>query len=81
MSRKREWIKFGSLVGITLALAVAFISVVDLPKRSLAQQPTSQRIENRPAPIAAAQPVVDLGNAFTAAAASRPVRPVLRPAR
>jgi serine protease Do len=73
MSRKREWIKFGSLVGITLALAVAFISVVDLPKRSLAQQPTSQRIENRPAPIAAAQPVVDLGNAFTAVAEA--VRP------
>ena len=73
MSRKREWIKFGSLVGITLALAVAFITVVDLPKRSLAQQPTSRQIESRPAPITAAQPVVDLGNAFSAVAEA--VRP------
>jgi len=74
MSRKREWFKFGSLVGVTLVLAVVFISVVDLPKRSVAQQPASQVIKDRPAPIAAAaQPVADLGNAFTAVAEA--VRP------
>jgi len=75
MSRKREWFKFGSLVGITLVLAVVFISVVDLPKSSAAQQPTSPVFKNQPAPIAAAQPVADLGNAFSAVAEA--VRPAV----
>jgi serine protease Do len=74
MSRTKDWIKFGSLVGITLALAVAFITVVDLPQRSEAQQPTSSVLRERPAPVEAAQPVVDLGNAFTS------VAEVVRPA-
>jgi serine protease Do len=74
MSRTRDWIKFGSLVGITLALAVAFVAVVDLPQRSEAQQPTSSVLRERPAPVEAAQPVVNLGNAFTS------VAEVVRPA-
>ncbi|NIM48500.1 MAG: PDZ domain-containing protein [Gemmatimonadales bacterium] len=72
MSRTREWIKFGTLVGITLALAVGFISVVDFPSRSLAQPPTvtPATLVNRPAPVVAAQPVEDLGNAFVQVAAA-----------
>jgi serine protease Do len=73
MSRTRDWVKFGSLIGVTLALAVAFVAVVDLPQRSEAQQPSSV-LRDRPAPVQAAQPVVDLGNAFTS------VAEVVRPA-
>ena len=73
MSRTKEWLRFGSLVAVTLALAAAFIMVVDLPEQSLAQQPESRVIQPRPAPIEAAQPVVDLGNAFSAVAEA--VRP------
>ncbi len=70
MSHKREWIKFLSLVGIAGALAIAFLSVIDLPKRSLAaQQPQTEIFrQQKPAPVVAAQPVVDLGNAFAAVA-------------
>jgi serine protease Do len=74
MSRTRDWIKFGSLVGLTLVLAVAFVSIVDLPERSEAQERTSSVMRDRPAPVEAAQPVVDLGNAFSS------VAEVVRPA-
>lgn len=75
MSRTREWMKFGSLIGITAVLGIALVSVVDLPSRSLAQQPSLSALANRPAPVQAAQPVVDLGNAFAAAAEA--VRPAV----
>jgi len=74
MSRTREWIKFGTLIGVTLALAVVFMSLVDAPTRSLAQQPALQSTTNRPAPVQASQPVIDLGNAFAS------VAEVVRPA-
>jgi serine protease Do len=74
MSRTREWIKFGTLIGVTLALAVVFISLIDAPTRSLAQQPAIQPTANRPAPVQAPQPVIDLGNAFAS------VAEVVRPA-
>lgn len=76
MSRTREWIKLTSLVGIALALAIAFASVIDTPRRPLAaQQPQSEIFrQQKPAPVEAAQPVVDLGNAFSA------VAEVVRPA-
>ena len=70
MSRTREWVKFASLVGIALALAIAFASIIDLPRRPLAaQQPQTEIFrQQKPAPVDAAQPVVDLGNAFAAVA-------------
>jgi serine protease Do len=70
MSRTREWLKFGSLVGVALVSAVGFATVVDLPRRPLAaQQPQTEIFRKQaPAPVDAAQPVVDLGNAFAAAA-------------
>lgn len=74
MSRTREWIKFGTLIGVTLALAAAFMSLIDAPTRSLAQQPAVQIAANRPAPVQASQPVVDLGDAFAS------VAEVVRPA-
>ncbi len=74
MSRTREWIKFGALIGVALALAVGFVSLVDGPTRSLAQQPALQSAANRPAPVQASQPVIDLGNAFAS------VAEVVRPA-
>ncbi len=74
MSRTREWIKFGTLIGVTLALAVAFVSLIDGPTRSLAQQPALQSAANRPPPVQASQPVIDLGNAFVS------VAEVVRPA-
>jgi len=76
MSRTREWVKFASLVGIALGLAVAFAAIIDLPRRPLAaQQPQTEIFrQQKPAPVEAAQPVVDLGNAFTA------VAEVVRPA-
>ena len=49
MSRTKEWVRFGTLVGVTLVLAVAFVTVVDLPEDSLAQQPQSDVIQSRPA--------------------------------
>jgi len=75
MSRSREWIKFGALVGVALALAVGFVSVVNGPRTTFAQQPSGAVIVDRPAPVEAAQPVVDLGNAFAAAAEA--VRPAV----
>ncbi len=75
MSRSREWIKFGALVGVALALAVAFVSVVDVPSNTFAQQPSRTVIVDRPAPVEAAQPIVDLGNAFAAVAEA--VRPAV----
>jgi serine protease Do len=75
MSRRREWIKFGALVGVALALAVAFVSALDIPAKTFAQQPSGTVIVDRPAPVEAAQPIVDLGNAFAAVAEA--VRPAV----
>jgi serine protease Do len=69
-------VKFATIVGVAVGLAIAFASVVDVPRRPLAaQQPQSEIFrQQRPAPVEAAQPVVDLGNAFAA------VAEVVRPA-
>jgi serine protease Do len=85
MSRTREWIKFGSLVAVALALAVAFVSVVDFPSRSLAQASSftstpagyapASVFPDRPAPVEGAEPVQDLGNAFVQVADA--VRPAV----
>jgi serine protease Do len=75
MSRRREWFKFGALVALALALAVTFVSALNIPGQTFAQQPSGTVIADRPAPVEAAQPVVDLGNAFTAVAEA--VRPAV----
>jgi serine protease Do len=75
MSRRREWVKFGALVGAALALAVALVSAMDIPAATFAQQPSGTVIVDRPAPVEAAQPVVDLGEAFAAVADA--VRPAV----
>jgi serine protease Do len=69
--------KFGSLVGIALVLAVGFIAVVNSPRLELfAQQPQTEIFQRRaPAPVEAARPVVDLGTAFAAVAEA--VRPAV----
>ncbi len=72
MKRTRDWIKFVVMTGIAVVFAFGFASVVDVPGTTMAQQMrpvsllTSQT--ERPAPIKAAQPLVDLGNAFTSVA-------------
>jgi serine protease Do len=65
--------KFGGLVGLTLVIAIGFITLLDVPGRMLAQQAPRPMLTTGPAPVKAAQPAVDLGNAF--AAASETVRP------
>jgi serine protease Do len=75
MRRTGAWIKFGGLVVVTAALAVAFTSIVDIPTTSVAQQPTSFLSAATPQQtvIPAAQPLEELGAAFTAVAeAARP---------
>ena len=69
--------KFGSLVGVAVVLAVAFAAVVNSkPLQLFAQQPQTQIFQRQaPAPVEAAQPVVDLGNAFAAVAEA--VRPAV----
>jgi serine protease Do len=74
MSRTREWIKLGSLVGIAAALLIVFAATTNGPASSFAQQPASYTtLVDRPAPVTAAATVADLGEAFTAV--SEAVRP------
>ncbi len=72
MKRTRDWIKLVIMTGIAAVLAVGFASVVDVPTTTMAQQvrPVSllETQVGKPAPIKAAQPLVDLGNSFTAVA-------------
>ncbi len=77
MRRTGAWFKFGGLVLVTAVLAVGFTSIVDLPTTSVAQQarPTSFLSTAAPqqAVIPAAQPLEELGSAFTTVAeAARP---------
>ena len=69
--------KFGSLVGVAVVLAVAFAAVVNSkPLQLFAQQPQTQIFKRQAAaPVEAAQPVVDLGKAFAAVAEA--VRPAV----
>jgi serine protease Do len=75
--RKRDWLKFGSLVGIALILAAAFVSVVDFPERSEAQQrvPVSLVAAQSAAPVQADPGVRALGDAFSSVAEA--VRPAV----
>jgi len=78
MKRTAAWIKFGGLVVFTAVVAVGFTSVVDIPTTSVAQQrPASflsaPAIQQRVIP--AAEPLEELGSAFTAVAET--VRPAV----
>ncbi len=67
--RTRDWLKFGSLVAIAFIFGLAFASALDLPRSggaaemALAAQSTATR-----APLPAAKPMADLGDAFVAVA-------------
>jgi serine protease Do len=70
MRRTRDWIKFAGLVVLAAVLAVGFMSIIETPEDSMAQSaaPTSLAslpLAQRPV-VPAAQPLADLGNAFTA---------------
>ncbi len=76
-SRTRDWIKFGSLLGVAVLLGLVFTSALNLPARG---SPTDDPApESRPttipvvqqlprASIPAAKPAADLGDAFVAVA-------------
>jgi len=72
MRRTRDWIKFAVLVGVAAVLAVGFTAIIDLPKDSLAQPVPGVSLASLPLPqkpvVPEAQPLADLGNAFTAVA-------------
>jgi len=77
-SRTRDWIKFGSLLGVALLLGLVFTSALNLPARgSPADRPALQAsrptvlpaIQQVPrTPIPGAKPAADLGEAFVAVA-------------
>ena len=79
MRRTGAWVKFAGLVLVTAVLAVGFTSIVDLPTTTVAQpaRPTSFLSTAAPqqAVIPAAQPLEELGSAFTAVAET--VRPAV----
>jgi serine protease Do len=75
MSRKREFLKLAALIGVAAALSVAFISIVDLPRSSMAQPVATAglALDTGPAPVATPRPLVDLSEAFVeVAAAAKP---------
>ncbi len=79
MKRTGAWIKFGGLVIVTAVLAVGFTSLIDLPATSVAQPTRSASFLSATAPqervLPAAQPLGELGSAFTAVAET--VRPAV----
>jgi serine protease Do len=68
-TRTRDWVRFGSLLGLAFVLGLVLTTALDLPTVSRAgttlQAPRPSR---PPTPIAAARPAADLGNAFAAVA-------------
>ena len=76
MKRTGAWIKFGGLVIVTAVLAVGFTSIIDIPTTSVAQPPATSFLSTavpQQQVIPAAQPLEELGSAFTAVAeAARP---------
>jgi serine protease Do len=74
MRRTRDWIKLIGLVGLATVLTVGFTSIIEFPERSMAQPPApvslaSLPLAQRPV-VPQAQPLEDLGNAFTAVSES-----------
>jgi serine protease Do len=73
MARTREWLKFGGLVTLTVALAAAVVGTARQAPRTAAAQQQSSAIEALAAPQAApvpvaARPLADLSESFTAVA-------------
>jgi serine protease Do len=80
MSRTREWMKVTTFGALTLVLGGAFLSLADGPRETLAQDEPRTVLNSTPvmhtaAPVAPAQQVVDLGNAFVEVSAA--VRPAV----
>jgi serine protease Do len=89
--RRRDWLKFGALVGLGIVLSAGFVSVIDFPENSQAQEPTTAAVkaappgspapqaavaaESQPAPVAASAALSTLGDAFSAVAEA--VRPTV----
>jgi serine protease Do len=69
-ARSLNWLKFGGLVALAFALGLLFAGLLDLPKRTSAQeQGQASAIQAVPAPsIPAARPLNDLSEAFAAVA-------------
>ena len=75
-SRSRDWVKFGTLLGVALVLGLVLTSVLNVPLRGGGAespprlQTTRQAPRQQPSrpPIPAAKPAADLGNAFAAVA-------------
>jgi serine protease Do len=66
MTRTRDWIKFGGLVGVALTLALAFAGAMNFPERSVFAQQRGQTIlpVNQPAPIRITGSAASLSDAF-----------------
>jgi serine protease Do len=73
-SRTRDWLKFGSLLGVALVLGLVLTSAVDVPQRGSAAERPALQTTARPAPprqtapIPATRPAAELGDAFAAVA-------------
>jgi serine protease Do len=75
MSRTRDWIKFGSLAVFAVILAFVFTGLAGTSLSGAAQPHNVTALSDRPAPVEAAQPVENLGDAFVAVAEA--VRPTV----
>jgi serine protease Do len=75
-SRSRDWVKFGTLLGVALVLGLVLTSVLNVPLRGGGAEASPALLQTtRPAPrqqpsrpIPAAKPAADLGDAFAAVA-------------
>ena len=74
-SRSRDWVKFGTLLGVALVLGLVLTSVLNVPLRgggaeapALLQATRSSPRQQQSRPLPAAKPAEDLGDAFAAVA-------------
>jgi len=65
-ARTRDWLKFGTLVGITFVFGLLFASALNLPKRGAAEPVTTLQgvTPASQAPVSVSKPLLDLSNAF-----------------
>ena len=75
--RSLNWLKFGGLVGLAFVLGLLFAGMLNLPKNSLAQGGTGNRLASsqeavikpvQAASLPAARPLAELSDAFSAVA-------------
>ena len=74
-SRSRDWVKFGSLLGVALVLGLVLTTVLNVPLRGGGAESPALLQATRPVPrlqpsqpLPAAKPAADLGDAFAAVA-------------